>query len=144
MQVDARSGCRAVADRPRLVQLPTLVDDVKLQRKRHMICYAQRIGDAAIESLAMLWRVKPLPRDPEVMLQQAPGEIPRQPGFVRAIVSEGLTLNRRQQLVNTAAIGSDRQIHGWRRQRSEEKRRALAAHRQRNHGPDLFKGVLGA
>jgi hypothetical protein len=70
----------------------------------------------------MLGRVQLLPLQPQVVLQARAGEHPLQAGFVRALESQRLALQWRQQSVWTRAIRSGRIADTRRRQRAEHER----------------------
>ena len=95
------------------IELPDLfviVDDVNLERDRDPVREAVFAVEAAIEALAMLGGVEPLPLDPHAVRERTSPEVPLQARFVGAIERERLTLQRWQQRVRAAEIGSHRRI----------------------------------
>ena len=96
----------AVADRARVIQLATLMNDVNLQRQRERMGETPLQASAAVEALAVLGGVDTLPVQPQVVLETGTLKEPLQPGLVRAIEGEPLALNRREQSMRTGAIGT--------------------------------------
>ena len=136
---DAGGDRHAVADRARVIQLATFVNDVYLQRQRERMGETPLQASAAVEALAVLVSVDTLPVQPQVVLETGTLKEPLQPGLVRAIEGEPLALNRREQSMRTGAIGTGGVPGAWRVERSEDESRAPAPHGQRQHRPHQSK-----